>query len=117
MIPAMTQTAGYVLVGLAAAAATALVGWLAYRANKGSAANAFTANLLARLDAVEDQLEELRGQLTLSQRATIAAVRFIDRLADWGKRGGVAPMPTPSPELHEYLDPTMWQQAQDGPGA
>lgn len=118
MIPvALSQTTGYILVGIVTAVVTGFVGWLAYRANKGSAANAFTANLLARLDAVEDQLEELRGQLSLSQRATIAAVRFIDRLADWGRAGGRSPMPVPSPELHEYLDPTMWQQAQTGPDA
>lgn len=113
----MTETSGYVLVGIVAAAATVIVAIIARRGTKDSAANAFTANLLARLDAVEDQLEALTAKLTLSQQATIAAVRFIDRLVDWGRRGGTEKMPTPSPELHEYLDPTMWEQAKGGPNA
>lgn len=106
-----------VLVAIISVAGTALVGWLAYRVNNRGAANAFTANLLARLESVEDQLDDLKKQLTLSQRATVAAVRFIDRLVDWGRRGGVEKMPTPSPELHEYLDPTLWEQASSGPDA
>lgn len=105
------------LVGILSVVGTSLVGVLAYTVNKRSTVNAFTANLLQRLDSVEDQLEQLTGQLTTAQSATIAAVRFIDRLVDWGRRGGGEPMPKPTEELHKYLDPDLWQQAQNGPDA
>lgn len=108
-------TAAYIIVGLFVLIGTAVTAYLGYRANKGSAANEFTKNLMERLDKVEEQVKELQAALTLSQRATIAAVRFIDRLVSWGKAGGVEKMPTPSPELHEYLDPTMWGEAEKNP--
>lgn len=113
--------------------ATAVLGFMS---NRSTSAVAIAGQLNARVTKLEDDLaaantkhaddleavraqhageiEEIRGQLTMSQRATVAAVRFIDRLVAWGKAGGHADrMPTPPKDLHEFLDPDMWATGED----
>ena len=101
-----------IIVGILALLGVIITGIIAWWSNKGSASNQFTTNVLGRLATVEKQVEELQEALTLSQRAMVAAVRFIDRLVDWGRHGGKGKMPTPSPELHVHLDPTIWGESE-----
>lgn len=95
--------------------AVAIAGQLAGRVAKlETDLTAATEKHAADLEAVRSQhageLEEIRDQLTLSQRAQGAAVRFIDRLVEWGRAGGRPDrMPTPPKELHEFLDPELWE--------
>jgi uncharacterized coiled-coil protein SlyX len=65
--------------------------------------------LRRRVTLVEDEQHDLRMELTLTRRALDAAVRFINRLVEWGRNGGPeSSKPKPPTELHEYLDHDQW---------
>lgn len=133
MSPLLTLTGGDVaaIVGSILVLLGVLVtAYIAFRSNQSTSAVAIAGTLAARVTKLETDLatatekhaadleavraqhsgeiEDIRGQLTMSQRAVIAAVRFIDRLVEWGKSGGGDRMPTPPRDLHEFLDPDMW---------
>jgi hypothetical protein len=102
----------YIVGGVFAAVITAIaaivVAGIARRTNRDANAITFANTLNNRLQAVEDDLEEVKNQLTRSQRAVAGAVRFIDRLVEWGRLGGKGQMPNPPKTLHEYLDADAW---------
>lgn len=101
-----------IALGSMGAVITALSGiviaLIAARTNHRTTAVTWAATLVDRLEAVEAKVSELETALTKSQRALQAAVRFIDRLVDWGRRGGKSVMPRPPKTLHEYLDADSW---------
>lgn len=104
---------GGTIVGIVVAGVLTLLGAvvtavIASRSNRQSTAVAFSETLIKRLEAVETRVGELETALTKSQQALQAAVRFIDRLIDWGRSGGRDQPPKPPASLHEYMDADAW---------
>lgn len=98
---------------LASAVVTAVTGIvvaaIARSANKGASTVEFAKAVVARLEKVEGDLDVMKTQLTTTQRALNAAVRFIDQLFAWGKAGGVGQPPTPPRDLREWVDTSSWR--------
>jgi hypothetical protein len=95
--------------------------YLAYRANRqkaaadreqsaGSQALEYVKIMRGELDIMRRDLTETKDKQDRADRAMVHAVRYIDALVKWGAKKIRPPMPTPPPELHEFLDPAIWQQ-------
>lgn len=104
---------GGVFAAVVTACAAVIVAIISRRTNRDANAITFANSLNSRLQAVEDDLEEVKSQLTKSQRALQSAIRFIDRLVSWGRDGGSGVMPSPPAPLHDFLDQDAWGEQPD----
>lgn len=104
----MTVLIGGIIVAVITALGAVIVASIAKSSNKQVTAVQFASQLNERLERVELKVVELESALSKSQRALQSAIRFIDRLVDWGRLGGKSSMPKPPRTLHEYLDGDTW---------
>jgi hypothetical protein len=94
--------------GVIFAAICAMLG-VVYTAKKTHQSNQenYSVSLIGRIERLEQDMEKTRKGFSL-------AINFIERVAwVWGdiNRGSPNPKPFPTPpkELHEFLDPSVWE--------
>ena len=62
---------------------------------------------------MQQQIKRLELTLSRTQTALMHALRFIDRLVEWGRNGGHPPEPTPPAALHVYMRDDSWPDQEE----
>lgn len=112
---------GTIITGFLALIGVGLGTWATYKRGKQSdkvtavvskEANAITwsAQLLERLENVENEVKTLRADLNKVTRISSTAINFIERVLLWAIDGCKGPMPPVPRTLVEHLDPGLVEE-------
>lgn len=104
---------GAVATGLAAIIVARTGSKSTAKSAKEASAVTFAANLTQRLETVEQEIKDLRGELLGAQRVIQAATGYIDGLLWWLRTGRRGRMPHPPRILQDHLDPSLIDETAD----
>lgn len=110
-----------IITGLLALIGVLVVGYFTYKrgrqsdkataeTNREANAITFSGQLLARLDKLEEKVEEQDAKIERLGRVFKVSLNFIERFLLWAHDGSKPPIPDVPGSLREHLDPHLMDE-------